>query len=95
MRRLRYICGGEDGREAKGSNGCNGEDTPGEVMTPEDGTAGRTLSSAGAPLTSWSNLDSDMAVEDHKLADQVYSSSAHSRRGCEAMPGITLLLTLD
>ena len=63
MRRLRYICGGEEGREVKGSDGCKGEDTAGEVITPEEGTAGRTLSGAGAPLTIWSNLASDMVVE--------------------------------
>jgi hypothetical protein len=55
---LRYICGGEEGSEAKGSDGCRGDVTAGEVMTPEEGTAGRTLSSAGAPLTIWSNLAS-------------------------------------
>lgn len=95
MRRLRYICGGEDGSEAKGSDGC----AAGEVITPEDGTTGRALSSAGAPLTSWSNLASDMVVEDHKMVGQDYLlvsailwHCSWQKSGCVAMPGITLLL---
>lgn len=61
---MRYTCGGEEGREANGSDACKGEDRAGEVITPEEGTAGRILSGAGAPFTIWSNLASDMVVEE-------------------------------
>jgi hypothetical protein len=65
-----------------------------EVITPEEGTAERTLSGAGAPFTSWSSLESDIVVEDHELAGQNYFLSAqscctvHGKRGCKVMLGI-------
>lgn len=66
MRRLRYICGGEEGRWANGSDVCTFEEA-GDVMTPEEGTAGRILSGAGAPLTSWSSLASDIVIEESTM----------------------------
>ena len=51
MRRLRYICGGDEGREASGSCRCEDEDG-GEVMTGEVEIAGIALSGGGAPFTS-------------------------------------------
>lgn len=70
MRRLRYICGGEEGRVASGSEGANGGD---EVESPDsafssDGageddletTVGTDVPGGGAPLTIWSSLEPDI-----------------------------------
>jgi hypothetical protein len=65
MRRFRYICGGEEGKDARGSEREEVREVKvggGEVMTPEEGIRGTTLSGGGAPLTSWSSFDSDMAT---------------------------------
>ena len=73
MRRLRLICGGEEGRAARGSEASNvgGNDVvecPGSAWS-SDGAGeeeregmmvGTEVPGGGAPLTIWSSLDSDM-----------------------------------
>lgn len=73
IRRLRYICGGEDGRVARGSEGTNGVADPEDVelavgaaavdATAEgdlETTACTEVPGGGAPLTTWSSFEPDM-----------------------------------
>jgi hypothetical protein len=52
MRRLRYICGGEEGRDANGS----ATEVSIVGITPVVGTDGIGLPGGGAPFTNWSIL---------------------------------------
>ena len=70
MRRLRYICGGEEGSVASGSEDARGGDeveTPGSAFSSNgageddlDTTVGTEVPGGGAPLTIWSSLEPDM-----------------------------------
>lgn len=68
IRRFRYICGGEEGSDATGSEGCDvavasanlplacaGNDGIGEGE--RDATEGIDMPGLGAPLTIWSSLE--------------------------------------
>lgn len=98
---MRYIWGGDDGSDAKGSGGCRVDGMAGDVMTPEEGTIGRTLSGAGAPLTIWSSLASAIAFRGRRGRQLVTAMQCsgggvgvvvHGRRGCKATPGTAQLL---
>ena len=70
MRRLRYICGGEEGSVASGSEVTKGGDDVGSPNSAfsangagEDDletTEGTEVPGGGAPLTIWSSLEPDM-----------------------------------
>lgn len=55
---MRYICGGEEGRDARGSGteGAVGVGEVVEMMGVVEGTL-YWISGGGAPLTSWSRFD--------------------------------------
>ena len=70
MRRLRYICGGEEGSAASGSEASKeGDDVdfPDSAFSSDgageddlDVRRGTEVPGGGAPLTIWSSLESDM-----------------------------------
>lgn len=70
MRRLRYICGGEEGRVASGSEVAEGGDdaecpdspfsSTGAGEDDLETTIGTEVPGGGAPLTIWSSLEPDM-----------------------------------
>jgi hypothetical protein len=65
MSRFRYICGGDDGRRDVGSGGA-GESldlSEFDVLCPAAlaASVSRLVFGGGAPLTTWSSLESDMA----------------------------------
>ena len=70
MRRLRYICGGEEGSVARGSEAAKIRDgvesadsaffSDGAGEDDLEMTAGIEVPGRGAPLTIWSSLEPDM-----------------------------------
>ena len=74
MRRLRYICGGEEGSVASGSEGGNGGkkvesrdsafSSDGAGEDDLETTVGTEVPGRGAPLTIWSSLELDMVAQD-------------------------------
>ena len=56
IRRLRYIWGGDDGREARGSGREDGFGESADMMGLVDGTV-NWVPGGGAPFTSWSRSD--------------------------------------
>ncbi len=70
MRRLRYICGGEEGSVASGSEDANVGDeleSLDSAFSPNgageddlETTVGTEVPGGGAPLTIWSSLEPDM-----------------------------------
>lgn len=76
MRRLRYICGGEEGSVASGSEAAKGGDDVGlspDLALSSDGageddremTVGTEVPGGGTPLTIWSSLEPDMVPVVH------------------------------
>ena len=96
MRRLRYICGGEEGSVATGSaaasGGGEGESLVSAFFSDEPGkddlglTVGTEMPGGGAPLTIWSSLESDMVEEGHRLM-----SSHHLIKGTIISAAATIL----
>ena len=70
MRRLRYICGGEEGSVASGSEGGDGGkeveccvsafSSDGAGEDDLETMVGTEVPGGGAPLTIWSSLEPDM-----------------------------------